>query len=152
MFRTYGEKLQDSIARADAFMERCMRETDENDSSDSVDEMGRKSESLKEKIKKARQRKAEYEDMLGEMKRTGKNEISLTDPESRLMRTMQGLDGCYNVQTAVDSKYKLMAAYDAPATRPITTCSRPWRLAPGRRCAHQVWRHWPTSVILMRAS
>ena len=107
------EKLQDSIARADASIERYMREMDENDSSDSADEMGRKSESLKEKIKKARQCKAEYEDMLGEMERTGKNEISLTDPESRLMRTRHGLDVCYNVQTAVDSKYKLIAEYDA---------------------------------------
>jgi hypothetical protein len=36
----------------------------------------------------------------------------LTDSEARLMKTSKGSDVCYNVQTVVDSKHKLIAAYE----------------------------------------
>lgn len=47
------------------------------------------------------------------MKETGQKEVSLTDPESRLMRVNnQNLDVCYNAHTAVDSKNKMVVDYD----------------------------------------
>jgi hypothetical protein len=46
------------------------------------------------------------------MKQSGQKEISLTDPESRLMKCGQGLDVCYIVETAVDSKNTLIVDYD----------------------------------------
>ena len=107
------EKLQDRIERVDASISRYMKEMDERDSQESTDEDSLNRQSLKEKIEKAKQRKADYERMLREMEETGKTEISLTDTESRLMRTRHGLDVCYNVQAAVDSKHKLIAEYDA---------------------------------------
>src|SRR5665647_1175326 len=47
------------------------------------------------------------------MKQTGQKEISLVDPDSRLMRVdSQRLDVCYNVQTSVDAKKHLIVDYD----------------------------------------
>ena len=54
-----------------------------------------------------------------EMKQTGQKEVSLTDPESRLMKAGVGsrLDVCYNVESAVDSKNHLVCEYY------VTNCS-----------------------------
>jgi hypothetical protein len=47
------------------------------------------------------------------MKATGQKEISLVDPNSRLMRVdSQRLEVCYNIQTSVDSKQHLIVDYD----------------------------------------
>jgi hypothetical protein len=35
---------------------------------------------------------------------TGESQVSLTDPEAKLMKTDKGSEVSYNVQTAVDSK------------------------------------------------
>ena len=39
-------------------------------------------------------------------------EISLTDPDARLMKTRHGMDVCYNAQVSVDGKNHLIAEYD----------------------------------------
>jgi hypothetical protein len=47
------------------------------------------------------------------MKQTGQKEVSLVDPDSRLMRVdSQRLEVCYNVQTSVDAKKHLIVDYD----------------------------------------
>ena len=47
------------------------------------------------------------------MKTAGQKEVSLVDPDSRLMRVdSQRLDVCYNVQTSVDAKKHLIVDYD----------------------------------------
>lgn len=39
-------------------------------------------------------------------------ESSLTAPDRRLMTVGQGLDVCYNVQTAIDNRHKLIMHHD----------------------------------------
>ena len=47
------------------------------------------------------------------MKATGQKEVSLVDPDSRLMRVdSQRLDVCYNIQTSVDAKRHLIVDFD----------------------------------------
>ena len=47
------------------------------------------------------------------MKATGQREISLVDPDSRLMRVdSQRLEVGYNIQTSVDAKQHLIVDYD----------------------------------------
>jgi glutaredoxin-related protein len=48
-----------------------------------------------------------------EMKEKKIDEISTTDPDARLMKVNNnGADVCYNVQTAIDQKNKLLVDYD----------------------------------------
>ena len=54
----------------------------------------------------------QHEELLAEMKESGEKQRSLTDPEARLMKTSKGMDVCYNVQLAVDSKHKLIASVE----------------------------------------
>lgn len=64
---------------------------------------------LQEKIATYKERRSTYEALLKEMDRSGQSQASLVDPDSRRMKN--GIVG-YNVQTAVDSKNKLIVAGD----------------------------------------
>ena len=63
---------------------------------------------LKQKIATISEYLKQHEELLEEMKESGEKQRSLTDPEARLMKTAKGMDVCYNVQLAVDSKHKLI--------------------------------------------
>lgn len=68
--------------------------------------------SLREKLDALSERRGKYLALKADMERTGETQRSLSDPESRLMKVGQGVQVCYNVQTAVDAKHKLIAAHD----------------------------------------
>ncbi len=65
-----------------------------------------------DKLEQLRVRAQECRAMLAELDRTGQRQISLTDPDSRAMKVRVGTDICYNVQTAVDEKNKLIVAVE----------------------------------------
>lgn len=67
---------------------------------------------LQEIIEKLRKKKDKYEKLEDQLKESGEDQLSLTDPDSRMMKTQQGKDVCFNVQIAVDSKHKLIVAHD----------------------------------------
>lgn len=67
---------------------------------------------LKEKIDTIGEYLKEHEATLTGMKERGERQISLTDPDARLMKTSKGMDVCYNIQTAVDAKHKLIATVE----------------------------------------
>jgi transposase len=114
------KKLQGHLKEIDERIERYLQELKENDDENKNDEeQDEEAERLKEKIEKLEEKRREYIKMQNEMKATGQREISLTDPESRLMKAGTGsrLDVCYNVESAVDSKNHLIAEYY------VTNCS-----------------------------
>ena len=112
------EKLESRVRETEERIERYLREMDENDSKGETagnEDGGRMHEGtarLDEKIEKLKEKKGEYERLLRRMDETGGREISLTDPDSRMMMSHGRLEICYNVQTAVDSKNKLIADYE----------------------------------------
>lgn len=53
-----------------------------------------------------------YQGYEAELQESGNTQKSLTDPDSRLMMANGKLDVCYNIQTAVDSKNKLIADFE----------------------------------------
>lgn len=86
---------------------------DKNDTVDSDEDESTKVDELKEKICQLEEEKQRYEKIQNQMKATGQKEISLVDPDSRLMRVdSQRLDVCHSIQTSVDSKQHLIVDYD----------------------------------------
>jgi len=86
---------------------------DKNDTAGSDEDESIKVDGLKEKIGKLEEKKQQYEQAQNQMKKTGRKEVSLVDPDSRLMRVdSQRLEVCYNVQTSVDAKKHLIVDYD----------------------------------------
>jgi len=88
-----------------------LKDLDENDEQE--DTQPRKSaEEIQEIVRKLKERKAKIETLEQAMKETGQTEISTTDPDARLMNNgKNAMEVCYNVQTAVDDKHKLVVDY-----------------------------------------
>jgi hypothetical protein len=75
-------------------------------------------EFLQEKVQKLMKRKEEYAELLRKLKESKQNEVSLVDPESRLMKNRGRIEPCYNGHVAVDDKNHLIVDYNvtnAPA-------------------------------------
>jgi len=85
-----------------------LAEADEQEVTESEPQLT--AQELKEKIATIGDYLKQHEELLAEMKASGEKQRSLTDPEARLMKTAKGMDVCYNVQLAVDSKHKLIAS------------------------------------------
>ncbi len=94
-------KLAD--ARLDDYLQRL-------DTSDAAEQTagGSRVKDLAKKIAAIRARRTRCQAMLAELDRTGEDQISLTDPDSRAMAAHTHVAVGYNVQVAVDSKHKLI--------------------------------------------
>jgi len=105
-------KLIESEKRAVA---EYMADLEESDKLEEAAEETREklsAEELKKKIATIGEYLKEHEATLEGMKESGERQISLTDPDARLMKTSKGMDVCYNIQTAVDAKHKLIATVE----------------------------------------
>jgi hypothetical protein len=69
-------------------------------------------EKLKEQVEQLKKRKEKYQGILKELKESGERQISLTDPDSRLMLSNQKKEVCYNVHITVDEKNKLILDHE----------------------------------------
>jgi transposase len=78
----------------------------DNDVSDESPDLT--AEELKQKITRMEEISREHQEQLAGMKAGGETQRSLTDADARLMKTRKGSDVCYNIQTALDSKHKLI--------------------------------------------
>jgi len=106
------EKLDDRIKRIDARLEKYLSEMNEADKEES-DTPVLSGEDIAAAIKALSERKQAYEDMKAELKETGENQLSTTDPDARRMKRGNGAsDICFNIQTAVDAKHKLIIEYE----------------------------------------
>jgi transposase len=66
-----------------------------------------------DKLQRLLERKELYESYRDQLNRSGENELSVVDPDARLMGNNRGgVDMAYNVQSAVDAKHDLIIEYD----------------------------------------
>jgi transposase len=100
------EKLADYMKRLDA-----SDAEDDKVGSDRGDSGGSDNK-LAEKIAAIRGKRDRHKALLEELDRTGEDQISLTDPDSRRMAPGAKVSIGYNIQLAVDAKHKLIAAQE----------------------------------------
>ena len=100
--------LQDFICAADERLDDYLRRLDEGDIEEGGTGGGARTKNLAEKIEVLRQKRGRYGAMLAELERTGENQISLTDPDSRAMAAHTNVGVGYNIQIAVDAKNKMI--------------------------------------------
>jgi transposase len=72
---------------------------------------------LQEKIAGLERYLAKHEELERQLEASGESQVSLTDPDAKLMKTAKGSEVSYNVQTVVDSKHKLIVAYEVTNER-----------------------------------
>ena len=99
--------LTEFIKLADEKLDDYLQRLDRGDAAERGTR-GARVENLAEKIAAVRQRRERCKAMLAELDRTGENQISLTDPDSRAMAAHTHVAVGYNVQIAVDIKHKLI--------------------------------------------
>jgi len=110
--RNFGKKkLDERIERIEAKIVDYMNLLDEADGEDGDASLA--AADIQAIVESLTKRKQEYEGYLSELEETKQYQKSLTDPDSRLMLANGKMDVCYNVQTAVDDKYKLIVEFDA---------------------------------------
>ena len=121
-------KLDDRIKRLDEHISIYMEELDAYDH-----EEGRKlsKDELQRKLDVCKERKERYEGYRDTLEKSGESQISLTDPDSRLMKANEGFCVGYNVQTAVDAGSHMIAGFqvtDSPTDHGLLDCWLPGSL------------------------
>jgi hypothetical protein len=100
--------LREFSRRADERLEDYLKRLDEGDVEDGATGGGARTKNLAEKIAALNEKRGRYQAMLAQLDRTGEDQISLTDPDSRAMAAHTKVGVGYNVQVAVDAKNKLI--------------------------------------------
>jgi transposase len=108
--------LADRLRRIEEKIEKYLEEVEANDrreeEASSQHEMRRQGK-LRERIQKLREKMSLYSGLLNRLKESDMNELSLTDPDSRLMKDRGRMDVCYNTHMVVDSKNHVIVEYEA---------------------------------------
>ena len=102
-------KLDDGIKRLDAHIAEYLSELDAMDKEDSSRVLSR--EDLEHKLEVAKERKEKYEGYRSQIEESGEKQISLTDPDARLMKQNEGFGVCFNTQVAVDAGSHMIAGF-----------------------------------------
>jgi len=114
-----AEYLASRLKRVEESVDRYLKELEKNDRVDDV-EVGdedrrlirKRNEYLRAKLEKLKRSKRELEEIRRRMEESGKDEISLTDPDSRSMKNNGRIEVCYNAELAVDRKEHIVVNYD----------------------------------------
>lgn len=101
-------KLDDRIARLDQHITRYMEELDEYDAEE---ERKLSRGELEYKLEVCRKRKERYEGYREQLERNGEKQISLTDPDARLLKANEGFCVGYNTQVAIDAGSHMIAGF-----------------------------------------
>lgn len=106
-----ASKLDDRILWLEGHIEEYMRLLEESDSED--EDPGKFSpEELEDKIREAEDRLNRYKGYRDRMETENLSQISTTDPDSRLMKTRNGFNVSYNIQTVVSSESHLISDFN----------------------------------------
>jgi len=105
-----SKKLERHLKYLDEKIEGYLKELDHHDRAEASLEKPDVN-TIKERIQQLRDRKEKYESYQRKIKQSGENEISTTDPDSRLMANHNNVEVSYNIQTTVDAKHKLIADF-----------------------------------------
>jgi transposase len=111
--RNFNQKrLGRAITEIDKKIDSYLKELDEADREE-PEVKTPAAEELQKKIEQLKERKEKYEGLQQQLQESGEKQVSLTDPDSRSMVTHFNVtDVCYNVQTVVDSKHKLILEHE----------------------------------------
>jgi hypothetical protein len=99
--------LEKFIKAVDERLDEYFKRLDEDDATE-AGTGGSRTKNLAEKIEALRTKRDRYNAMLADLERSGEEQISLTDPDSRAMAAYTKVGVGYNIQIAVDAKNKMI--------------------------------------------
>ncbi len=102
-------KLEKALGESDEKLARYLERLDKADAEDDDGPGGGDVDDLQEKIAAIRGRRERLEGHREALAKSGEDQLSLTDPDSRAMHAATRVGVGYNIQIAVDAKHKLIA-------------------------------------------
>jgi transposase len=107
------ERLRKLIKREEEKVDQYLKDlADADEQEGAAEEKQLTAAELKQKIAGIKGHLEKHKKLEQKLQESGEQQISLTDPDARLMKTGKGADVCYNLQVAVDSKHKLIIDYE----------------------------------------
>jgi transposase len=106
------QQIQKKIAEITEKIEAYLAEMEENDAGEADIAMEKSAGEIARIVAGLEKTKERYEGYAKKLEQTGEKQKSLTDPDSRLMLSNGKMEVCYNVQTAVDAKNKLITEFE----------------------------------------
>jgi transposase len=103
------EQLTELIAKVESRIEQYLGQLDQQDEQ-GAGTTRPTAAALRDKIAQLQERRGRYEELGQELKDQGQDQVSLTDPDARVMKGVHGHSLAYNVQAAVDAKHNLVVA------------------------------------------
>lgn len=100
-------KLAKALAESDERLNRYLKQLDDADKDDTTPSA--LVDNLDEKIAAIKERRARLEQHRADLEASGEDQISLIDPDARAMHSSSRIGVGYNIQIAVDTKYKMIA-------------------------------------------
>ena len=104
-------KLDDRIQWLEDHTQEYLRLMEEADEEEELREGMLTREELEAKLQEAQERLERYRSYRALMEKENLTQISLTDADARLMKSRNGMEVSFNIQTAVDSETHLMMDY-----------------------------------------
>jgi transposase len=101
-----------------------------------------KKQEITEKLGVYQERMHELQVMKQELKETGENQLCVTDPDAKSMKNNGKHEVCFNVQTAVDSKHKLIIDCDT-----VNDVNDQGQLSNMAKKTKQVFRNQKTTIL-----
>jgi len=106
------QQLKDKVAKIGGKIEAYLKELEIRDADENAAGVEKSAEEIANIVTELSKSKERYQGYADELERTGEKQKSLTDGDSRLMPSNGKMDVCYNVQTAVDAKNKLIVDFE----------------------------------------
>jgi len=107
------KQIEERISKTTEKIEKYLAELDRNDTAEDGSGGEKTKSEISKIIKNLQGYKEQCQGYVAELERTGENQKSLTDADSRIMVVNNAkMDVCYNVQTAVDAKNKLVVNFE----------------------------------------
>ena len=109
-----NKKIERHVEYIDNKVKEYMSQMDEQDHGENDGEGKITKKELKEAVKKLKERRQKYTNLADELKRTGQDQISTSDPDAKQMLIRGAItEVAYNLQAAVDEKNNLVVHYQA---------------------------------------
>lgn len=107
-----ARELDEILAKTDEQIAQLLKEMEETDSAEDDEHGDGPGDGIPDELRRLRDRKQRYEQAKTDMASSGTEAIVMSEPESRLMKTIDGMLPCYNAQAVVDSTAQVIVAAD----------------------------------------